>query len=37
MKVNVYLLKRIALKMGEAIIVEMVRVVDQQAKATKRG
>jgi len=37
MKVNVYLLKRIVLKIGAAIIVELVRVVDQQAKAAKRG
>lgn len=35
MKVNVYLLKRIVLKMGAAIIVELVRVVDQQAKTAK--
>lgn len=37
MKVNVYLLKRIVLKMGAAIIVELVRVVDQRAKAAKKG
>ena len=29
---NIYLLKRMVLKMGVAILVELIRVVDQQAK-----
>lgn len=30
---NIYLLKRMVLKMGVAILVELIRVVDQQSKA----
>lgn len=29
---NIYLLKRMVLKMGVAILAELIRVVDQQAK-----
>lgn len=34
---NIYLLKRMALKMGVAILVELIRVVDQQAKAESKA
>jgi len=38
MRIDCYLMKRILLKMGAAVIVELVRVVDIQAKeARKRG
>lgn len=33
---NIYLLKRMTLKMGVAILVELIRVVDQQAKAESK-
>lgn len=36
MKVDWYLIKRILLKMGAAVIVELVRVVDMQAKEARK-
>ncbi len=34
---NIYLLKRMVLKMGVAILAELIRVVDQQAKAESKA
>lgn len=34
---NIYLLKRMVLKMGVAILVELIRVVDQQSKADSKA